>query len=32
MGHCAAEAYEVDGKIKISAILVVILDVIENSV
>ena len=32
MGYCAAEAYEADGKIKIFAILVVILDVIENSV
>ena len=32
MGYCAAEAHEVDEKIKISAILVVILDLIENSV
>ena len=32
MGYCAAEAHEVDEKIKISAILVIILDLIENSV
>ena len=32
MGCCAAEVHEVDEKIEISAILVVILDLIENFV
>ena len=32
MGYCAAEAHEVDEKIKISAILLFFLDLIESSV